>query len=94
MPGFLVAALSWLTREALAKFFITTAIFVVVAYLTPWVIGLLAGFISPDGLTTIFSAIPAGVWFFWDIFRFDIGVPMILSAHIARFSIRRIPFIG
>ena len=64
------------------------------AELTPLIIEYLGSLISPGGLTAAFSGIPAGVWFFLDFFALDVGLPLMITAHVSRFLIRRIPFIG
>jgi hypothetical protein len=38
--------------------------------------------------------IPSGVGFFLDPFELEYGLGIIVSAYIARFVLRRIPFIG
>jgi hypothetical protein len=40
------------------------------------------------------SAIPGGVWWWLEIFAFDYGVPLVISASVAAFVIRRLPVIG
>lgn len=42
----------------------------------------------------LFSSISGDVWWFASIGQLHLGVPMILTAYIARFALRRIPFIG
>lgn len=86
--------ISWMFREVVLKFIIMGVVFVIVAELTPLVLGYLGNFISPNGLTSAFSGVPSGVWFFLDFFALDVGLPLLISAHISRFLIRRIPFIG
>lgn len=81
-------------REVVLKFLIMGAVFIVVSELTPLVLEYLGAFISPNGLTAAFSGVPPGVWFFLDFFALDVGLPLLISAHISRFLIRRIPFIG
>ena len=85
---------SWVFRQVVLKFLVMGVIFVVVAELTPLVIEYLGAFVSPGGLTAAFSGIPAGVWYFLDFFALDYGLPLLISAHVSRFLIRRIPFIG
>lgn len=85
---------SWLFRQVVIKFVVMAVIFIVVAELTPLVIEHLGSFVSPGGLTAAFSGIPAGVWYFLDFFALDVGLPLMISAHVSRFLIRRIPIIG
>lgn len=92
--GVIWTVVSWLLREVVVKFLVLGAVFVIVAELSPLVLEYLGSFISPGGLTSAFSGVPAGVWFFLDFFAFDFGLPLLISAHVSRFLIRRIPFIG
>jgi len=92
--GVIWSVVSWLLREVVVKFVVLGAVFVIVAELSPLVLEYLGSFISPAGLTSAFSGVSPGVWFFLDFFALDVGLPLLISAHIARFLIRRIPFIG
>lgn len=50
--------------------------------------------ITPAAITQSLLSIPSGVWWVLDIFHFDYGLQMLLSATVIRFLIRRIPLIG
>ena len=45
-------------------------------------------------LTSTFTGLDPGVWFFLDFFALGYGVPLMISAYITRFLIRRLPVIG
>lgn len=90
----LLAAFSWLIRGSVVKIIIISAIFWLLSYLTPWLLSYLAPWLGVDSLTASFSSIPASVWFFLDFFALDVGIPLIISAYVTRFLIRRIPVIG
>lgn len=92
--GILWSMVSWMFRDVVVKFLVMGAVFLIVSELTPLVLGYLGNFISPNGLTSAFSGVPTGVWFFLDFFALDVGLPLLISAYVARFLIRRIPFIG
>lgn len=94
MQAILWPIVTWLLREVVIKFAVFTAIFAVVALLVPYAVSYLGNFISSSALTSAFAAIPSGVWWFLDLFRIDYGVPLAISATIARFLIRRLPVIG
>ncbi len=49
---------------------------------------------ASSSLTSAFSGIASGVWYFLDLFAFSQGLPMVLSAVATRFIIRRLPVIG
>lgn len=88
------SAVSFFIQEALIKFLVLAALFFIIAVLTPIVISTITPFISTSLLTNSFLSIPPGVWFFLDFFSLDVGLPLLISAHVARFVIRRIPVIG
>lgn len=85
---------SWIVKDVVVKAVVLGAVFAIVSELAPLVIEYLGSFISPGGLTNAFAGIPSGVWFFLDFFALDVGLPLLISAHVARFLIRRIPVIG
>lgn len=85
---------TWVFRTIVLQFIVMGICLVIVTQLMPVVIGYVAPFISPGGLSGAFTGLPPGVWFYLDFFALDVGVPLILSAFVARFLIRRIPFIG
>lgn len=87
-------ALAWFLRSILLKAVVFGIIFALAAALIPFVVEQIAPFIGTAGLTTAFIAIPSGVWYFLDMMRLDFGLPLLLSAFVARFIIRRIPIIG
>lgn len=90
----LAPVVTWLLREVIIKFVVFAAVFALVAFLVPKAIGFLGSFTNTGGLTAAFSAIAPGVWFFLDAFQLGYGVPLVLSAFVARFLIRRLPVIG
>lgn len=66
-----------------------------------WFTDVLAGAVEaipvPDFMTSggsMFMSIAPEVWFFASMGQFDVGVPMVVGAYVARFALRRIPFIG
>lgn len=94
MPAFLGLMVSWLLRVVVVKFLIMAAVVALLVELVPVVAGLIAPFIGTPALSSAFSSISPGVWWFLDFCRLDIGVPAMLAAWVTRFIIRRIPFIG
>lgn len=86
--------ISWIFRQVLIKFVVFTAIVLVVGFLVPFVIEFLGSKIGTGGLTSAFSYLPAGIWYFLDYFDVGWGLPMMISAWVSRFLIRRLPVIG
>lgn len=95
MFGLILSALNtmlaWVFRSILVKFalyfglyFVTTEF---VAVVQTWL---------PDGrnVATMFGTLPSEVWYFLTLCAIPQGIPMVLSAYVTRFAIRRIPVIG
>ena len=90
----IVSAIQFVFNTFFVKLIVLTALFVLMEILLPLVKGFLAPFIGIDSLTSAFSGLGDGVGFWLQFFAIDAGLPMVLSAYVARFLIRRIPFIG
>lgn len=95
MFGILLSALNsvlaWAFRALVIKFVVFTALYLVVYEL----VSVMASWL-PCGasLTSAFAGIGAGTWYFLDMFAVSVGVPLLVSAYLTRFIIRRIPVIG
>lgn len=87
------AAFGWLFRQVLIKFVVLSACFAVVSFFLPIVWSKVQPFTSIN-LGSFFGALPPGVWYFLDLARLDVGLPLMVSAIVARFIIRRLPFVG
>lgn len=85
------ALLGWLVRGVLVKFVVFIALYWVVAEL----VAVMAGWLpSGSGLTSAFGGISAATWYFLDLFAFSTGLPLVVSAMVTRFFIRRVPVVG
>jgi hypothetical protein len=94
MPVFLWSAITWLLREVVLKFVVFTVVSALVAFFVPLAVGYLTPFIGTGNLTALFFRLPSGVWYILDFFALDFGLPLLISAYVARFLIRRLPVIG
>lgn len=94
MPLLLAPVLTWLIRDVVVKFVVFSAVFALVVFLVPKAVAYLGNFINPGGLTSAFGVVGPGVWFFLDFFQLGYGVPLLISAWVSRFLIRRLPVIG
>lgn len=97
MFGILISAagfvLQFLLRSVLVKFLVFFALyFVVVGFVEV----LKASGLLPDAsvVSSSFAGIPAGVWYFLDLFLIGTGIKTVMAASMAAFIIRRIPLIG
>ena len=93
MHSFLAPLVSWIFREVVIKFGTLAALFFLIEALMPRLLAQIAVW-TPAGITDAFSAMAPGVWWFLDKFALDVGVPLVISAHVTAFTIRRIPVIG
>lgn len=95
MFGILVSAfnvaLAFIFRSILVKFvvffalwFITTEFIAVLSPMLP----------NASALSSSLGGIPSAVWYFLDLFNVSLGIPVVLSAFVTRFIIRRLPIIG
>ena len=91
---FIATAFTWLLREVVVKFLIFTAVFALVAFFVPYAVGYLGKFADASVFSNAFAAIDGSVWFVLKFFKLDYGVPLIISAYVSRFLIRRLPVIG
>lgn len=84
-------ALGFIFRSVLVKFVVFFALFFIVTEFVALLVPML-----PDGsgVSGALGGIPASVWYFMDLFNVSAGIPIILSAYVTRFVIRRIPVIG
>lgn len=94
MQAILWPIVSWLLREVVVKFTIMTALFVVLAFLVPKAASLISPWLETSDLSNSFADLSPGIWFFLDFFDLGYGVPLLISAGVTRFLIRRLPVIG
>ncbi|AFH91928.1 DUF2523 family protein [Providencia stuartii] len=45
-------------------------------------------------LAELFGSLPDAIWYFLNLLQFPLGVPLVISAMLTRFIIRRLPIIG
>lgn len=94
MLAILAPVVSWIFRTIVVKFVILTAVFAVMAIVIPKAIELIAPFLGVTSLNAAFGGVDSGVWYFLDFFALDYGLPLLISAVVTRFLIRRLPLIG
>ena len=85
------AALAFLVKSIIAKFFVFFALYFVVSEFVSYLSSRLPDFSELSGA---FLSLPANVWYFLDMANFSQGFSLCLSAYLLRFMIRRIPVIG
>lgn len=86
-------ALGFFLRSVVAKFFLYFALYF---FVTEAVSFLQSSGVLPSAssLAGTFGSIGNDVWFFLDLCAFSYGAPLLVSAYVTRFIIRRLPIIG
>ena len=87
------SALNFIFRLSIVKFVVFGALSLVLTPLMAIIMGLVEATGIGD-LQALFDLLPEGVLYFLVVFRFDIGLPMIIGAMLTRFFIRRLPVVG
>lgn len=93
MWAIFVPLLQWLVSAVVVKAVVATAIFGLVALLVPKAIDLITPWMGTN-VSQAFSGIPSSVLWFMSAFNIGTGIPMLISAWVTRFLIRRLPVIG
>lgn len=94
MAAFLAPIISYIFREVVVKFVVLAAVFALLGIFVPMAVSFLVPHIGTASLNSAFSTVSPGVWYFLDFFGLSAGLPLIISAFVARFLIRRLPVIG
>lgn len=95
MFGIVLSALNVLLGFIFRSVVVKFALFFGLFFVTTEFISILSALLpTSSALTGALGGIPAGVWYFLDLFNVSAGMPMLLSAWATRFIIRRIPVIG
>lgn len=95
MFGILLSAfhsvLGFVFRGIIVKFLIMFAAWYLAFELITAVVAVVP---SSSVVTDALNAFPPTMWYFLELMRLDLGIPLMLAAFATRFLIRRIPFIG
>lgn len=83
--------IGYLLQSTVVKFCVYFALFFVVKEFIEVLLPLFPG---ASVLSSALSVLTPGVWFFLDLFRFDVAVNVSLAAFVTRFIIRRVPLLG
>jgi Protein of unknown function (DUF2523) len=94
MLAILWPLVSWIFRGVVVKFVILSGLFAVMTLLIPKAIAFISPHIGVSSLSSAFGGMDSGIWWFLDFFALDYGLPLMIAAAVARFLIRRLPFIG
>lgn len=95
MFGILLSAfntiLGFVLRGVVVKFGIMFAAWYLAVELVTAMVAHIPG---ASSIASALAAFPPTLWYFLDLMRLDIGIPIVLAAFATRFLIRRIPFVG
>jgi hypothetical protein len=92
MFGIVRSAFYAVVNSVVGGGFLKLVIMGVLALLASGAAALVQSLVPSITLST--SGLPVGVVWIMRILRFDVGVPLLLGAYVARFLIRRIPVFG
>lgn len=94
LPALLAPLVGWIFRDVVVNFVVFAVIVAVISVFFPIIGKWLLPFVSSTTLSDYLNVLPPGVWYFLDLFRINYGIPLIISAYITRFMIRRLPVVG
>lgn len=95
MFAIVVSALNVLLGFAFRSVIVKFGVMFAAWFLAVELIGALVAYVpGVSSLSTLLGQLPAGVWFFLELMRFDVGLPLVVGAFATRFLIRRLPFVG
>lgn len=94
MQAILWPIVNWIFRNVIVKFVILTCVYLVVTLLLPMMLSILSPYLGVDVLTNAFTSLPPMTWYFLDMFRLDVGLPVMLSLGVTLFVLRRVPFLN
>lgn len=84
----------WLLRGAQLNFILFTVIASLFTFVMTFVIPNISSFTDTTFLSNAFASVDDRVWYFINLMNLLTGLPLIISAFVSRFIIRRLPFIG
>lgn len=89
----IMTMLGFVVRSILVKFVVFFALWFIT---TEFINVMQSAGIFPNAnvLNMALGNLSPGLWYFLNLFAFHIGIPMLISASVTRFIIRRIPVIG
>mgnify|MGYP001554113761 CR=1 FL=1 len=97
MFGILLSALNVVLGFVLRSIIVKFVLYFALYFVTVEFIGVLqsAGVLPGAAqLSAAFGGIGADIWYWLDLFAFSYGAPLIVSAYVCRFIIRRVPLVG
>lgn len=94
IPVLLAPVVSFFLKASVIKFFVVSFIVAAMAVLVPLVMELLGAASLAGLLNTAFGGLAPSMWYFIDLFQFSYGLPMLITAYVSRFLIRRLPIVG
>lgn len=95
MYGILLSALYMALRFVVQSVLVKFVTFFALYFVVTGFIGLIGNLLpSAASISPALGSISSDIWYFLDLFAFSAGLPMIISAYVTGFIIRRIPVIG
>lgn len=76
------------------KFVLFLAITLAFSLLFPLVTELLLDAVNTADISSGYSQLSTGAKYYGELFALDFGIPLVFSAYVTRFIIRRLPVVG
>lgn len=96
MYGLILSALwlvvKWFARSIVFKGVMYIALYLFVTEAVNYLLNWMA--VDFEGVKSGFATVASGLAYFLKLFRVDVGLPMVISALVLRFTVRRLPIIG
>jgi len=85
--------IGWVFRISTIKFVVFGALGLLLGPLMTLLLSLISS-TGLEGIPSLVGALPSDFLFYLALFRFDIGLPILVAAALTRFFIRRLPVVG
>lgn len=97
MYGILLSAMTTVSNYVFKSIFLKFVLFTIMFFIASEFIKFITGCgCLPNGpaISRSLEKVPSSVWYFMNLFGFQVGVTAIFCAYVVRFLIRRIPIFG
>jgi hypothetical protein len=98
LASLLTTSVLWAVRfffeSVFFKLMLAAVFFFAISFVSGLLANLLTDYLKLDAISSLFGSLDASIKYFLGLAALDTGFPLILSAYVTAFMIRRLPFIG